>query len=171
MARGLLGALGVAVSLFGGLFFAYFIAEAAAGGDGRTQPPVYAGLIVFFGGVMLAGAYLAWRMLAPRPATSGAARPGSHDGARQRRPAEEPAARTEADRERRVLRLAEKERGRLTVPETAARCGLTVEEARATLDRLVLHEVAELQVTDAGVLVYVFRGFLTDRQKARATDF
>ena len=130
---------------------------------------------------MAAGAYLAWRMLRPRPAAAGAARPGAEpagptdDG---RRPARRPASRERtappanaAERERRVLRLAELEHGRVTVPEVAARCTMTMEESKAELDRLVLDEVAEIQVTASGVLVYVFPGFLSDKDKARATDF
>jgi hypothetical protein len=180
MERGLLGALGVLVALVGALFFVYFITEWSAGGDGKTEPGVYAGLIVFFGGLMAAGTYLAWRMLRPRPATAGAARPGAEptvDGQRSRGAcragssgAQAPPA-DAAERERRVLRLAELEHGRVTVPEVAARCTMTMEESKAELDRLVLHEVAEIQVTATGILVYVFPGFLSDKDKARATDF
>ena len=70
-----------------------------------------------------------------------------------------------------MLRLAEIEHGRVTIPEVAARCTMTVEESKEELDRLVLNEVAEIQVTETGVLVYVFPGFLSDKDKARATDF
>ena len=48
---------------------------------------------------------------------------------------------------------------------------MTIEESKTELDRLVLNEVAEIQVTERGVLVYVFRGFLSDKDKARAGDF
>ena len=179
MERGLFGALGVVVALVGALFFFYFITEWSTGGDGKTQPGVYAGLIVFFGGLMAAGGYLAWRMFRPRPASSGATRPGAEQPGSARRgrdarghsqPGSAPPA-NEAERERRVLRLAEQEHGRVTVPEVAARCNMTFEESKAELDRLVLHRVAEIQVTASGVLVYVFRGFLSDKDKAGATDF
>jgi hypothetical protein len=172
MARGLLATLGIGIALFGGLFFAYFIAEYAAGGDGKTEPAVYVGLIVFFGGVLSVGLYLAWRMLRPRPATSGEARPRTRSADRGRSSSRQTAPpATEADRERRILRLAEHERGRVTIPEVAARCQMTIAESKTALDRLVLHQVAETQVTQAGVLVYVFPGFLSDKDKARATDF
>lgn len=180
MERGLLGALGIIVALIGGLFFVIFISEFASGGDGKTQPGVYAGLIVFFGGLTAAGAYLAWRMLRPRMATSGAARPGADQGGPARRgggrrgagqPGSQPPPANEAERERRVLRLVEQEHGRVTIPEVAARCSMTIEESKTELDRLVLHEVAEIQVSERGVLVYVFPGFLSDKDKARATDF
>jgi hypothetical protein len=69
------------------------------------------------------------------------------------------------------LRLAEQEHGRVTIPEVAARCTMTFEESKTELDRLVLHQVAEIQVTASGVLVYVFPGFLSDKDKAGATEF
>lgn len=163
MARGLLAAVGIGVALVSAFFVAAAVVESASGGDGRTSPGVYAGLIVFFGGTLPAGLYLAWRMLWPRPGTASAAEPPVF--------APTGSAPTAADRERRVLRLAEKERGRLTVPETAARCNLTIGEAKEALDRLVVQQVAELHVTESGVLVYVFPGFLSDTDKARARDF
>jgi hypothetical protein len=48
---------------------------------------------------------------------------------------------------------------------------MTIAEAKATLDRLVLQQAATIQVTQAGILVYVFPGFLSDDEKASATDF
>jgi hypothetical protein len=172
MERALLAVVGIVMALFGGLLLAVTITEVVTGGDPDTKPDIYAGLFVFFGGMTLAGVYLAWRMLRPQPTTSGAARPGaaqaSGDGADQ--PGSAPPA-DEAERERRVLRLAEREDGRVTIPEAAARCTMTIEEAKETLDRLVLHDVAEIQVAESGVLVYVFRGFLSDKDKASATDF
>jgi len=180
MERGLFGALGIVIALFGALFFVYFISEWSSGGDGKTRPGVYAGLIVFFAGLMASGAYLAWRMLRPQPRSSGATRPGADQaGAARRRPGRPGSDETgspsppasEAERERRILRLAEREHGRVTIPEVAARCDMTFEAAKAELDRLVLLQVAEIQVTTNGVLVYVFRGFLSDKDKAGATDF
>ena len=67
-----------------------------------------------------------------------------------------------------MLRFAEAEHGRVTVPEVATSCDMTIAEAKATLDRLVTQQAATIQVTQAGVLVYVFPGFLSDDDKARA---
>jgi hypothetical protein len=179
MARGFLAATGILVVLIGVTWITYAVAMFASGGDGQTPLSVHAGLIVFFGGLTAAGAYLAWRMLRPRPASAGVSRPGATPTGQARsgrgergdgQPGSGPPA-NEAERERRVLRLAEREDGRVTVPEVAARCAMTMDEAKAELDRLVLQRVAEIQVTSDGVLVYVFRGFLPDRDKARATDF
>jgi hypothetical protein len=162
MERGCLASVGVAVALVSAFFVATAAVESASGGDGKTSPGVYAGLIVFFGGTFLAGAYLVWRMARSRPATAGTTSPGAQQAA---------SPPTDADRERQVLRLAEHEHGRVTLPEVAARCDMTLAEAKATLDRLVLQEAATIQVTQAGVLVYVFPGFLSDDDKAHATDF
>jgi hypothetical protein len=84
---------------------------------------------------------------------------------------EPPAPPTEAEREHRVLRYAETERGRVTIAEVAASCDMTVAEAKGTLNRLVTMEAATICVAESGVLVYVFPGFLSDEDKARATDF
>lgn len=182
--RGLLGAVGLLMAMFGGVMFGVAVTELASGGDPETSTDVYVFMIVVFGGMLVAGAYLAWKMLRFRPVALGASRPGmlgpSTDGADaglspQRRSggyvsAGAPAA-DNAERERRVLRLAEREHGRLTVQEVAAGCAMTVAEAKTELDRLVIAEIAEMRVTEGGVLVYRFPGFLSDEEKARATDF
>jgi hypothetical protein len=171
MVRGLLAAVGIVLALIGGSFFAGFAVEFASGGDGKTDTTVYVIAIVLFGGMLAAGLYLIWHaLIRPRPAASGAARPGTGQPQRQQTTTA-PVPASDAERERRVLQLAEREHGRVTVPEVATHCELTLAEAKAELDRLVLLEVAELQVTPAGVLVYVFPGFLSDEEKARATDF
>jgi hypothetical protein len=162
MERGCLTAVGAMIALVSAFFVAAAVVESATGGDGETSPGVYAGLIVFFGGTFVGGAYLVWRMLQKRPATSGASGPAAE---------QPPAPPTEADRERQVLRFAETEHGRVTIPEVAARCDMTIAEAKATLDRLVTLQAATIQVTSAGVLVYVFPGFLSDEDKSRAADF
>lgn len=55
-----------------------------------------------------------------------------------------------------ILRLAMAQRGRLTATEVATAIALSPEEAKAALDALVAREVADLAVSDAGVLVYTF---------------
>jgi hypothetical protein len=162
MERGCLAAVGVASVLVSGFFVAGAVVEVASGGDGKTQPAAYAALIAFFGGLLVAGAYLTWRMVHQRQESPAAARPAAERAAPQR---------AEADRERRVLRVAQKEHGRVTIPEVATHCDMTIAEAKATLDRLVLSEVAEIRVTERGVLVYVFPGFLSEKEKESATDF
>jgi hypothetical protein len=154
MERGCLAAVGAMIALVSAFFVAAALVESAAGGDGKTSPGVYAGLIAFFGGTFVAGTYLVWYMVRKRAPTH-----------------ERPVPPTEADRERQVLLYAESEHGRVTIPEVAARCDMTIADAKATLDRLVSQEAATMQVTEAGVLVYVLPGFLSDEDKARAGDF
>ena len=55
-----------------------------------------------------------------------------------------------------ILRLAMRHGGRLTALEVASELTMSPEAARATLDGLVTREVADLAVTDGGVLVYTF---------------
>ncbi|HZO25617.1 MAG TPA: hypothetical protein VFH48_06435 [Chloroflexota bacterium] len=162
MERGCLAAIGAVIALVSAFFVAAAVVESATGGDGKTSPGVYAGLIVFFGGTFVGGAYLVWRMLQKRSATTAAGGPAAE---------EQPAPPSEADRERQVLRFAEREHGRVTIPEVAASCDMTIAEAKATLDRLVTLQAAAIQVTRSGVLVYVFPGFMSDEDKAHAGDF
>ena len=173
MERGLLAAVGIVMALFSGLMLTYFIGQATSG-TSKNEPGINIGLIVFFGGMLAAGLYLTWRMLRAQTSSLGEARPGvgqaAGDGRQGAHRTAAPPA-TEAERERRVLRLAEHEHGRVTIPEVAAHCTMTIEESKEELDRLVLLEVAEVQVTEAGVLVYVFPGFLSDQEKSRARDF
>lgn len=55
-----------------------------------------------------------------------------------------------------VLRLAVTEGGRLTAVEVATALALTPEQAKDTLDALVARDIADIAVTERGVLVYTF---------------
>ena len=55
-----------------------------------------------------------------------------------------------------ILRMATQQQGKLTAVEVATALALPVEQAKAALDALVSREVAELEITDAGVIVYAF---------------
>jgi hypothetical protein len=68
-----------------------------------------------------------------------------------------------------ILRLAMLHGGRLTAVEVASALALPAEEAKATLDGLVTREVADLDITDAGVLVYTFHDakHVGDKHSAR----
>ena len=150
----LLGVFGVLVALFSAFFVAASVGELATGGDGTTSVGVYLGLLAFFGLTFAVGAWLSWTHLWRGPGRAG----------------HRPPRMTDAEREQRILDYAAGEGGRVTVPEVASHCDLTVGDSKAGLDHLVLMGVAELHVSEQGVLVYVFPGFLSDEQKARATD-
>ena len=55
-----------------------------------------------------------------------------------------------------ILRLAVKEGGRLTAMEVATALALPQEAVKETLDALVTRDVADIAVSDAGVIVYTF---------------
>lgn len=55
-----------------------------------------------------------------------------------------------------ILKLAMAHQGRLTEVEVASALALPAGEAKQSLDALVTREVADLEVTDDGVLVYTF---------------
>ena len=189
--RGLLGCAGIGMALVGGLFLTTFLVTLLSG-EANTEPGVLAGLIVFFGGMLATGLFVAWRMFRHRPLHShGVGRPAAaHHGHRGHGPARRvqpqagfgapsrpsasqppPPPQTDDERERSVLRFAESEHGRVTVAEVATGCNMSLADAKATLDRLVILDVSEIRVTQNGVLVYVFPGFLSDEEKAQATDF
>ena len=64
--------------------------------------------------------------------------------------------RTVEDSEKVVLQLAKKRRGLLTVAEVAANSALTLEQAKETLDQLNIKGFNEMDVSDAGIIVYKF---------------
>jgi hypothetical protein len=68
-----------------------------------------------------------------------------------------------------ILRLAMLQGGRLTAVEVASTLALPAEEAKASLDGLVTREIADLDITDAGVLVYTFHDakHVGDKHSAR----
>ena len=55
-----------------------------------------------------------------------------------------------------ILRLAIQHNGRLTAMEVATALALPAEAAKATLDSMAERELADLEVTDRGVIVYSF---------------
>jgi len=55
-----------------------------------------------------------------------------------------------------ILRLAVQERGRLTAVEVSTGLGITPEAAKETLDAMVARDVADIAVSDRGVVVYTF---------------
>ena len=55
-----------------------------------------------------------------------------------------------------VLRLAMQHDGRLTAVEVASALALPSESAKAVLDSLAEREIADLEITNKGVIVYAF---------------
>jgi hypothetical protein len=55
-----------------------------------------------------------------------------------------------------LLRLAAARHGRLTIVEAVTELAITPEEAKDNLDALALRDLADFEVTDSGIVVYVF---------------
>ena len=68
-----------------------------------------------------------------------------------------------------ILRLAAEHRGRLTAVEVATQLAVPPETATETLNALAAREHAELEITDAGLIVYSFHDVrhLDDKHSAR----
>jgi hypothetical protein len=67
-----------------------------------------------------------------------------------------------------VLRLAGERGGRLTLVEIVTEMAVSSEAAQGALDALVQREIADIAVTDSGVLVYTFHDVERIGEKARA---
>ncbi len=67
-----------------------------------------------------------------------------------------------------VLRLAGRHGGRLTAVEVAGELAVSPATADETLHALALRKVADLEITDSGVLVYVFHDVVHMSEKKHA---
>jgi hypothetical protein len=84
---------------------------------------------------------------------------------RQRRLA---AALEDAGDERKILQLAARRGGNLTVPEVMTASGIEMERAERLLDRLCRRGLAEHRIAEDGSLVYRVQTLLGADEKARA---
>jgi hypothetical protein len=68
-----------------------------------------------------------------------------------------------------ILRLAAQRQGRLTVVEVMSEFAIPLEQANALLESLVVRELADVEVTDSGVVVYAFHDIkhLADKPRAK----
>ena len=169
-ADGVAIAIGLGIALLGAGLLAMAAVDLATGGDGTLTPVASVGQMVVLGAMIWWGLQIGWPGLAPRPlgrrllAWTAARRAAGRDRAADAAAPVDPVA---AERERRVLGVAEREQGRVTVLEVASRCDLTAGEAKALLDDLVLRKVAQLHVSEEGVLVYIFPSFLSGTGRGR----
>jgi hypothetical protein len=67
-----------------------------------------------------------------------------------------------------VLRIARAHGAKLTVIEVVGELAVTPEEAKAALDSLARQEIAELEITDSGVIVYAFHDVARLSEKSRS---
>jgi hypothetical protein len=68
-----------------------------------------------------------------------------------------------------ILRLAARRQGRLTAVELVTEFAITPEKANELLESLMVRQLADVEVTDSGVVVYVFHDVkhLADKSRAR----
>lgn len=68
-----------------------------------------------------------------------------------------------------ILRLAAQREGRLTAVEVATEFALPPEKAKELLEALMVRDLADIQVTDSGVVVYIFHDIkhLADKPHAK----
>lgn len=152
--RKLMAALGVCIAIVSAFFAVAAIGDLVWGGS-PTRPGILLGMLVFFLGTGMAGVWLARQNLR-RPAGSS--------------PTASDAPTTTQEREHRILQLARQQHGRVTVAEVAEHCQITLHQSKEALDRAVLEGAAAMEVTEGGVLVYEYAGFLSDDERDSAKD-
>ena len=67
-----------------------------------------------------------------------------------------------------LLKLAVRNFGKLTVVEAALGLNISIEQADHLLSRCMEKHLAEMQVSESGILVYHFLPFITGREKQTA---
>jgi hypothetical protein len=67
-----------------------------------------------------------------------------------------------------VLRIAQLHSGKLTIVEMVAELAITPEEAKLAVDSLVRQEIADIEITKSGVLVYAFHDIRLLHEKSSA---
>lgn len=72
------------------------------------------------------------------------------------------------NRDRVLLRFIQTKGGMVHPLEIVAASNLNMEEAKRELDNFCIQGAAELRITEAGEMLYVFPGFLDDEQKKKA---
>jgi hypothetical protein len=72
--------------------------------------------------------------------------------------------------QQRILQAAAAKGGKITVVEAVAATGLDLEETKTFLDQLCQMGAGEVQLTQGGMFVYQFEGFLTDQERREAKN-
>ena len=69
------------------------------------------------------------------------------------------------DLEQYLLNFIQLKNGKTTAVEIAAETYLSLEQAKYELDKFCSLGIADIEVTDEGDMVYVFNGFLSEKEK------
>jgi hypothetical protein len=137
------GALGVLMALFSGCGVIAFATDLFT----NRKPEEFSALLAlsfFFAGTAVAGILIARHYF--------------------RRPPARPNVRLE----NRILQLAYAHQARLSVPQVALHCQVSIEESRAALERMVTQGVAVPQVDDDGTISYFFDDLLPPPKPGQA---
>lgn len=129
------GALGVVMALFSACGVIAFVTDLIT----NRKPEEFAaglGLSFFFAGTAVAGIFIARHYF------------------------RKPPARPNVELENRILQLAYAHQARLSVPQVALHCRVSIEESREALERMVTLGVAVPQVDDDGTISYFFDDLL-----------
>ena len=67
-----------------------------------------------------------------------------------------------------ILRISKAHDGKVTLIEIVSELAVSPEDAKAAVDSLVRQELGDIEITDSGVLVYVFRDIRHLHEKPQA---
>ncbi len=67
-----------------------------------------------------------------------------------------------------ILKLAAEKHGKITPAEVVLATKVGIDEAKVMLDNFCANGLAQLNITDKGIMVYVFDGFLSEEEKDTA---
>ena len=73
-------------------------------------------------------------------------------------------------REKRIIQLAAKLGGKVTIPEICMKTSLSVDDAKETLNSLIEKEVLQLQVSASGSKIYSLLDLASDAEKEDLID-
>lgn len=143
--RMLAGISGALIALFSLMMVVMAIGDLVGMTETKTELPVVFALLIFFIGTTIGGAWLArWGLLRPRSRDEQAA--------------------DRAALVRQLLKAAQAHQGELTLMQAVAETTLSIEQGRELLEELVAEGMAQMQIDEAGVIVYCFPDFLPDRR-------
>jgi hypothetical protein len=128
---------------------------------------MFVGFLRSGAGIAQGSTILALLITVGLPAAGGLALAAGHYGNRARLTQRKDRLRQQTV-ESEILRLATERDGRLTVVEVVSELALPLEAVKETLDSLVTRDVADIQITDSGLLVYTFHDIRHLGQKPQA---
>lgn len=78
--------------------------------------------------------------------------------------------RASRQREKEILKFIVSKGGQVTPLEIAAETGQGIKEVKAALDRLCFEGFGKLEITDDGILIYIFEDAMSLKKEGRNTD-